>query len=123
MKNSKKYESEVSDCPHKHTKKEGGFVVCQDCGLTLEEGTIFEDNVPLKGDYYSDSQRDYERKIKISDSKALQDPKIKEKYDRIKTLEKWFRDYESDFTEQKKTIELLKSYRITINTTVLLIKI
>ena len=80
MKNSKKYESEISECPHKHTKKEGGFIVCQDCGLTLEESMIFEEDLPIKGDYYSDSQRDYERKIWITDSKALQDPKVKEKY-------------------------------------------
>ncbi|MFX1344619.1 MAG: hypothetical protein ACFFAI_05905, partial [Promethearchaeota archaeon] len=47
--------------------------------------------------------------------KALQDPVIREKYERIKTLEKWFRDYESDFTEQKKTIELIKSHGIGLN--------
>jgi hypothetical protein len=51
----------------------------------------------------------------VGDSKALQDPIIKEKYNRIKTLEKWFRDYESDFTEQKKTIELFKGRGIGLN--------
>ena len=80
----------------------------------MEENVAFENTVSTS-DYFNDSQRDYERRIKISDSKALQDPIIKEKYERIKTLEKWFRDYESDFTEQKKTIELLKSHGIGLN--------
>lgn len=112
MKDRKENNLEISSCPHKNIKKDAGFYVCQDCGLILDE------NVVLEGDLYvsdSDSQRDYERRIRIGDSKALQDPIIKEKYERIKTLEKWFRDYESDFTEQKKTIELLKSYGIGLN--------
>ncbi len=112
MKNRKENNPEISSCQHKNIKKDAGFYVCQDCGLILDENVVFE------GDLYfsdSDSQRDYERRIRISDSKALQDPIIKEKYERIKTLEKWFRDYESDFTEQKKTIELLKSYGIGLN--------
>jgi len=112
LKNRKENNPEISSCQHKNIKKDAGFYVCQDCGLILDENVVFE------GDLYfgdSDSQRDYERRIRISDSKALQDPIIKEKYERIKTLEKWFRDYESDFTEQKKTIELLKSYRIGLN--------
>jgi len=75
----------------------------------MEDNLAFESSVSTS-DFYTDSQRDYE-----SDSKALQDPVIKEKYDRIKTLEKWFRDYKSDFTEQKKTIELLKSHGIGLN--------
>jgi len=45
----------------------------------------------------------------------MQDPKVKQKYDKIKTLNKWFQDYQSNFTEQKKTIELLKSYGIGLN--------
>ena len=101
-------------CPHKNVKKDGGFYVCQDCGLIMEDKLAFEDAVPTS-EFYTDSQRDYERRIRVGDSKALQDPIIKEKYDRIKTLEKWFRDYESDFTEQKKTIELLKSHKIGLN--------
>lgn len=95
-------------------KQDSGFIVCQDCGLIMEDDVAFEDTVSTS-DFFTDSQRDYERRIRVSDSKALQDPVIKEKYDRIKTLEKWFRDYESDFTEQKKTIELLKSHGIGLN--------
>ena len=95
-------------------KQDSGFIVCQDCGLIMEDNVAFEDTVSTS-DFFTDSQRDYERRIRVSDSKALQDPVIKEKYDRIKTLEKWFRDYESDFTEQKKTIELLKSHGIGLN--------
>lgn len=114
MKKKKKSDSEISSCAHKNVKQDSGFIVCQDCGLIMEENLAFEDTVSTS-DYYTDSQRDYERRIRISDSKALQDPVIKEKYDRIKTLEKWFRDYETDFTEQKKTIELLKSHGIGLN--------
>ena len=95
-------------------KQDSGFIVCQDCGLIMEDNVAFEDTISTS-DFFTDSQRDYERRIRVSDSKALQDPVIKEKYDRIKTLEKWFRDYESDFTEQKKTIELLKSHGIGLN--------
>ncbi|MFW9784269.1 MAG: hypothetical protein ACFFFB_18465 [Candidatus Heimdallarchaeota archaeon] len=105
---------EISDCPHKNVKQEGGDIICQDCGLILEEKLVAENSSSF-GEFYSDAQRDYERRIRISDSKALQDPVIKEKYDRIKTLEKWFRDYQSDFTEQKKTIELLKTHGIGLN--------
>lgn len=80
----------------------------------MEGSLAFEETVPTR-DFFINSQRDYERRIRVSNSKALQDPVIKEKYDRIKTLEKWFRDYESDFAEQKKTIELLKSHGIGLN--------
>jgi transcription initiation factor TFIIIB Brf1 subunit/transcription initiation factor TFIIB len=105
------FELGISDCQHTNVKQESGELVCQDCGLILEEGLASED-LSSYGDYFSDSQRDYERRIRIDDSKALQDPIIREKYERIRTLEKWFRDYQSDFTEQKKTIELLKSHNI-----------
>ena len=105
---------EISKCQHKNVKREGGDIICQDCGLILEEKLASEDKQTY-GEYYSESQRDYERRIRVNDSKALQDPIIREKYERIKTLEKWFRDYESDFTEQKKTIELLKSHGIGLN--------
>ena len=114
MKKKKKSDPEISACSHQNIKQDSGFIVCQDCGLIMEDNLAFEDTVS-SSDYFTDSQRDYERRIRISDSKALQDPIIKEKYDRIKTLEKWFRDYESDFTEQKKTIELLKSHGIGLN--------
>jgi transcription initiation factor TFIIIB Brf1 subunit/transcription initiation factor TFIIB len=105
---------ETLECQHENVKQEGGEIVCQDCGLILEEKLVSED-IQAYGEFYSESQRDYERRIRFSDSKALQDPVIREKYERIKTLEKWFRDYESDFTEQKKTIELIKSHGIGLN--------
>ncbi|MFX1596870.1 MAG: hypothetical protein ACFFBK_12500, partial [Promethearchaeota archaeon] len=114
MNNKKNLKSEISECPHKNIKQDSGFIVCRDCGLIMEDNLAFESTASTS-EYYTDSQRDYERRIRISDSKALQDPKVKEKYDRIKTLEKWFRDYESDFTEQKKTIELLKGHGIGLN--------
>ncbi|MFX1374326.1 MAG: hypothetical protein ACFFA0_00800 [Promethearchaeota archaeon] len=114
MSKEKKTKPEFSECSHKNIKQDSGFFVCQDCGLIMEDKLTFEDTTS-SSDYFTDAQRDYERRIKIGDSKALQDPIIKEKYDRIKTLEKWFRDYESDFTEQKKTIELLKSHGIGLN--------
>jgi len=122
-------DSENSICHH-NFKKEGKRFICQICKKEislreyyrirdkkekdLEKDLSFEETVPLSG-IYSNSQRDYERHIKLSDLKALQDPTIKGKYERIKTLNKWFRDYESDFTEQKKTIELLKSHGIGLN--------
>ncbi|MFX0106071.1 MAG: hypothetical protein ACFE75_11355 [Candidatus Hodarchaeota archaeon] len=114
MKNKKIADSEISDCQHKNIKQDSGFIVCQDCGLIMEDDLAFEDTKSTS-EFFTESQRDYERRIRVSDSKALQDPIIKEKYERIKTLEKWFRDYESDFTEQKKTIELLKSHGIGLN--------
>ena len=114
MKKKAQVDSEVEVCSHKNIKKDSGFFVCQDCGLIMEENLAFEETVPTS-DFFTDSQRNYERRIRVSDSKALQDPVIKEKYDRLKTLEKWFRDYESDFTAQKKTIELLKGHGIGLN--------
>jgi transcription initiation factor TFIIIB Brf1 subunit/transcription initiation factor TFIIB len=114
LKKSKKSNPELSDCSHKNIKQDSGFIVCQDCGLIMEDKLAFEDTTSTS-EYFTESQRDYERRIRLSDSKALQDPIIKDKYERIKTLEKWFRDYESDFTEQKKTIELLKSHGIGLS--------
>ncbi|MFX1302014.1 MAG: hypothetical protein ACFFBV_05935 [Promethearchaeota archaeon] len=114
MKDKKKVISEISECSHKNTKQDSGFIVCQDCGLIMEDKVAFADTRSTS-EFFTEAQRDYERRIRVGDSKALQDPVIKEKYDRIKTLEKWFRDYESDFTEQKKTIELLKSHGIGLN--------
>jgi hypothetical protein len=117
--------TEQSLCLHKNVKRGKGHYHCQDCGKRFSIKEYYnlkkiKENPPeqdLKfekptSDFYSNSQIDYERKIRLSDSKALQDPIIKEKYERLKTLEKWFRDYESDFTEQKKTIELLKTHGI-----------
>ncbi|MFX1499561.1 MAG: TFIIB-type zinc ribbon-containing protein [Promethearchaeota archaeon] len=114
MKKKANLDSEISVCSHQNVKKDSGFYVCQDCGLIMEDNLAFEETVS-SSEYFKDSQREYERRIRVGDSKALQDPIIKEKYDRIKTLEKWFRDYKSDFTEHKKTIELLKGHGIGLN--------
>jgi hypothetical protein len=125
LKDKRKSTTERLICPHKNVKRGKRHYYCQDCDkrFSIKEYYKFKkaDDYPLEKslnfekpvmDFYSDSQIDYERKIRVGDSKALQDPVIKEKYERLKTLEKWFRDYESDFTEQKKTIELLKSHGI-----------
>ena len=104
---------EISECSHENVKEDGGYIVCQDCGIVLKDDMAFEKTTPISE--YSDSQRDYERKIKIRDSRAKQDPKVKEHYEKIQTLEKWFRDSKSTFTEQKRLIELLKSYEIGLN--------
>lgn len=112
--NEKNSDPENSKCPHKNVKQEGGELICQDCGLILEE-RIVSDDAKSYSEIFSDSQRDYERRIRIGDTKAMQDPRVKEKYERLKTLETWFRDYETDFTEQKKTIELMKSHGIGLN--------
>ena len=104
---------EKADCEHKNVKQEGGYFVCQDCGLIDKDQIAFE-KVPLL-DFYSESQLDYERKIRISDSRAIQDPKTKARFEQIKTLSKWFKDSQSSFTEQKKTISMLKSFGIGLN--------
>jgi len=93
--------------------QEGGYFVCQDCGLIDKDQIAFE-RVPTP-DFYSESQLDYERKIRISDSRAIQDPKTKARFEQIKTLSKWFRDSQSSFTEQKKTISMLKSNGIGLS--------
>ncbi len=129
MTSKKTSDSENSICYH-NFKRKGKRFICQICkkeislrayyrirdikDKNLEKDLSFEETVPLSG-IFPNSQKDYERNIRISDSKALQDPVIKEKYIRIKTLEKWFRDYKSDFGEQKKTIELLKSHGIGLD--------
>jgi len=93
--------------------QESGYFVCQDCGLIDKDQIAFE-RVPTP-DFYSESQLDYERKIRISDSRAIQDPKTKARFEQIKTLSKWFKDSQSRFTEQKKTISMLKSNGIGLN--------
>ncbi|MGV9173038.1 MAG: hypothetical protein ACOC44_19035 [Promethearchaeia archaeon] len=114
--NKKKEKSEISSCEHKHTKIESGFKVCQDCGLILDDSINFDENGNAAQNYiYSDSQRNYERKIRTRDRRAKQDPIIKQKYDRIKKLEKWFQDSKTNFGEQKRTIDLLKSHNIGLN--------
>ena len=105
--------TEDTECEHKNIKQEGGFFVCQDCGLIVEDQIAFE-RTPIP-DFYSDSQLEYEKKIKIGDSKATQDPETKRRYEQLKTLNKWFQDAQSNFTEQKKTISMLKSYGIGLN--------
>ena len=108
-----KTNKEIAECEHKNLKLEGGYYVCQNCGLIDKDKIAFE-NVPSP-DFYSESQIDYERKIRISDSRATQDPKTKARFEQIKTLSKWFKDSQSSFTEQKKTISMLKSYGIGLN--------
>jgi hypothetical protein len=125
LKDSGNKTTESSDCLHKNVKRGKGHYHCQDCGKRFSIKEYYKlkktkENPPDQNitfekplnDFYSEAQINYERKIRLGDSKALQDPVIKEKYERLITLEKWFRDYESDFTEQKKTIELLKSHGI-----------
>ena len=109
MNNPNQRNHEISKCEHKNVKRDSGFLVCQDCGIVLDENRDFVDNIPID-DQYKESQSDYERNIRVRDSKAKQDPLIKQQYDRIQTLEKWYRDYQTSFSEQRKTIELLKSY-------------
>jgi len=113
LSNNNKEKNDISTCSHSNVKQDSGFLVCQDCGLIFEDNIAFEEI--SSSDFLSNSQIDYERRIKLGDSKATQDPKIKQKYEKIKTLDKWFKDYKSSFTEQKKTIDLLKSYGIGLN--------
>jgi transcription initiation factor TFIIIB Brf1 subunit/transcription initiation factor TFIIB len=104
---------EIADCEHKNIKLDGGYFVCQDCGLIDKDKIAFE-KTP-SSDFYSDSQIDYERKIRIGDSRAIQDPKTKARFEQIKILNTWFKDSQSSFTEQKKTISMLKSYGIGLS--------
>ena len=113
MSRNKKDETGTSICTHQNLKQDGPYIVCQDCGLILDEGLEFETS--SSAPFYSDSQQAYERKIRQSDSIATQDPKIKQKYERLKTLNTWFRDYHTNFSEQKKTIDILKSHGIGLN--------
>ena len=113
MNDKKKNGKELIACTHKNVKQERGYFVCQDCGLILEDYVAFEPSSP--SNYFSDSRLEYERKIRTSNSKAIQDPKTKKRYKQINTLNKWFRDYQSSFSEQKKTIDLLKGYGIGLN--------
>ena len=113
MNDKKKNGKALTACPHKNLKQERGYFVCQDCGIILEDYVAFETSSP--SNYFSDSRLEYERKIRTSSSKAIQDPKTKKRYDQINTLNKWFRDYQSSFSEQKKTIDLLKGYGIGLN--------
>ena len=116
MTNPNQGNHEISKCKHTNVKRESGFLVCQDCGIVLDENIDFVDTVAID-DHYKESQLDYERNIRVRDSKAKQDPIIKQQYDRIQTLEKWYRDYQTSFSEQRKTIELLKSYGINMDPT------
>jgi len=113
LNDKKKNGKELTACTHKNVKQESGYFVCQDCGIILEDYVAFETSSP--SNYFSDSRLEYERKIRTSNSKAIQDPKTKKRYDQINTLKIWFRDYQSNFSEQKKTIDLLKGYGIGLN--------
>ena len=113
MNDKKKKGKELTACSHKNVKQERGYFVCQDCGIILEDYVAFETSTP--SNYFSDSRLEYERKIRTSSSKAIQDPKTKKRYDQINTLNIWFRDYQSNFSEQKKTIDLLKGYGIGLS--------
>ncbi len=113
MNDKKKNDKELTACTHKNVKQERGYFVCQDCGIILEDNVAFETSTP--SNYFSDARLDYERKIRTSNSIAIQDPKTKKRYDQINTLNIWFRDYQSNFSEQKKTIDLLKGYGIGLN--------
>jgi len=104
---------DIAECEHKNVKLEGGYYVCQNCGLIDKDQIAFE-KIPFP-DFYSESHLDYERKIRMGDSRATQDPKTKARFEQIKTLSKWFKDSQSSFTEQKKTISMLKSYSIGLN--------
>ena len=43
-------ESDDLTCKHDNIKREGGFYVCQDCGLTLgDDITTLTDNIPFSG--------------------------------------------------------------------------
>jgi len=95
-----------TECKHKNLRQEGGYFVCQNCGLIEKDQIAFE-KTPAS-DFFSDSRIEYERKIRVSDSKAIQDPETRKRYEQIKTLNKWFQDSQSNFTEQKKTISMLR---------------
>jgi transcription initiation factor TFIIIB Brf1 subunit/transcription initiation factor TFIIB len=110
---NEKNELESPICTHQNLMQDGPYIVCKDCGLIVDEGLEFETS--SSASFYSDSQQAYERKIRVGDSRATQDPKIKQKYEKLKTLDKWFRDYHTNFSEQKKTIDLLKSYGVGLN--------
>jgi len=105
--------TEDTECKHRNVRQEGGYFVCQDCGLIEKDQIAFE-STPAP-DFYSDSQIEYERKIRVSDTRATQDPETKKRYEQIKTLSKWFHDSQSSFTEQRKTIGMLKNYGIGLN--------
>jgi len=111
---NQKNNKNILECSHQNVKQESGYLVCQDCGLILNENVEFENN-SKQFDYYDQSQKDYERRIRIRDSRAKQNPKIKQKYEKIKTIDKWFKDYETSFIDQKKTIDLLRGYGIGLN--------
>jgi transcription initiation factor TFIIIB Brf1 subunit/transcription initiation factor TFIIB len=113
LNDKKKNGKELTACTHKNIKQERGYFVCQDCGIILEDNVAFETSTT--SNYFSDSRLEYERKIRNSNSRATQDPKTKKRYDQINTLNIWFRDYQSNFSEQKKTIDLLKGYGIGLN--------
>ncbi len=114
MKRSTKIESDSANCRHENTTVDEGYIVCQDCGLILDQ-SINVDSGLYSTDFYEEKQQDYERRIKIKDIRAQQDPKVKQRYEKIQVLNRWYKDLKSNFSEQKKTIEFLKSYGIGLN--------
>ena len=114
LKNNRQNSSELTECPHLNVKEEGGSLVCQDCGLIFEEDVDFDKDISTS-ERYKDSQIAYERSLKIGDSKAKQDPEIRQRYKKIQKLDRWFQNHQFSFTEQKKSMDLLKSYGISID--------
>ena len=106
---------ESISCPHKNLLRDKGHIVCKDCGLVLgEDITILKDNIQYSNEL-ENQQRVYEYRIKKLDKAALQDPIIKQKYDRIKKLGKWYKDSKTSFARQKSEIDLLRGYNIQID--------
>ncbi|MHA1724515.1 MAG: hypothetical protein ACTSYC_09640 [Promethearchaeota archaeon] len=109
MRKTNSKEKKEVECQHSHVKSKEGYIVCEDCGLILSEEADFNEiHYPI--DFYKDSQIEYEKEIQRKDFRAIQDPKIKEKFERLKSLDTWYRDPRTVFMEQKKTLELLKNY-------------
>ena len=100
-KNGKNF-TEENGCSHKNIKQEGGFFVCQDCGLIEKDQIAFE-RTPIP-EFYSNSQLEYERKIRVSDSKAIQDPETRRRYEQIKTLNKWLEEESAQTLDHAKVI-------------------
>ena len=69
VRSNKKEFKEDTECQHKNLRQEGGFFVCPDCGLIDKNQITFEQS-PAP-DFYSDSQLEYERKIRVNDQKIM----------------------------------------------------
>ncbi len=113
MKEKDRQDLESSICSHMSVKQERGFSVCQDCGEVLGKSLTFDNKTFLKR--YSESQRDYERKIKSLDLKAKQDPNIAKKYKDLRKKEIWYRDPKESYREQREFIGMLGNLGIDVN--------